>query len=143
MLTILRSYEGGKRSCHIYSKHLLRVCAIPVPVRSCFNCVRLCSLIDCSPPGSCDRGILPGKNPGVGCHALLQGVFPIQGSNPGLSCKLLPAPPYRADEMLDRQACDKHGKLFAFPLSKGGIHSLAGRHKLLTLRITLCLLEHK
>ena len=26
----------------------------------------------------------PGQNPGVGCHALLQGVFPTQGSNPGL-----------------------------------------------------------
>ena len=26
----------------------------------------------------------PGKNTGVGCHALLQGVFPTQGSNPGL-----------------------------------------------------------
>ena len=30
----------------------------------------------------------PGKNTGVGCHALLQGTFPTQGSNPGLShCK--------------------------------------------------------
>ena len=26
----------------------------------------------------------PGKNTGVGCHFLLQGVFPTQGSNPGL-----------------------------------------------------------
>ena len=26
----------------------------------------------------------PGKNTGVGCHALLQGNFPTQGSNPGL-----------------------------------------------------------
>ena len=26
----------------------------------------------------------PGKNTGVGCHALLEGIFPIQGSNPGL-----------------------------------------------------------
>ena len=30
----------------------------------------------------------PGKNTGVGCHALLQGIFPIQGSNPGLLCLL-------------------------------------------------------
>ena len=29
-------------------------------------------------------GILPGKNTGVGCLALLQGTFPTQGSNPGL-----------------------------------------------------------
>ena len=27
---------------------------------------------------------LPGKNTGVGCHSLLQGIFPTQGSNPGL-----------------------------------------------------------
>ena len=26
----------------------------------------------------------PGKNTGVGCHALLRGIFPTQGSNPGL-----------------------------------------------------------
>ena len=26
----------------------------------------------------------PGKNAGVGCHVLLQGIFPNQGSNPGL-----------------------------------------------------------
>ena len=26
----------------------------------------------------------PDKNTGVGCHALLQGIFPTQGSNPGL-----------------------------------------------------------
>ena len=26
----------------------------------------------------------PGKNTGVGCHALLQGIFPTQGSNWGL-----------------------------------------------------------
>ena len=27
----------------------------------------------------------PGKNTGVGCHSLLQGTFPTQGSNPHLS----------------------------------------------------------
>ena len=26
----------------------------------------------------------PGKNPGAGCHFLLQGIFPTQGLNPGL-----------------------------------------------------------
>ena len=26
----------------------------------------------------------PGKNTGMGCHALLQGIFPTQGSNLGL-----------------------------------------------------------
>ena len=31
----------------------------------------------------------PGKNNGVGCHALLQGIFPIQGLNLHLQCLLL------------------------------------------------------
>ena len=30
----------------------------------------------------------PGKNTGVSCHFLLQGIFPIQGSNPVLLCLL-------------------------------------------------------
>ena len=41
--------------------------------------------MDCSPPGSSVHGDFPGKNTRVGCHALLQGSFPTQGSNPGLS----------------------------------------------------------
>ena len=44
----------------------------------------LCHPMDCSPPGSSVLGDSPGKNTGVGCHALLQGIFPTQGSNPGL-----------------------------------------------------------
>ena len=38
-----------------------------------------------SPPGSSVHGDPPGKNTGVGCHALLQGIFPTQGLNPHLS----------------------------------------------------------
>ena len=40
--------------------------------------------MDCSPPGSSVHGDSPCKNTGVGCHAFLQGIFPTQGSNPGL-----------------------------------------------------------
>ena len=40
--------------------------------------------MDCTPPGSSVHGDSPGKNTGVGCHAFLQGMFPTQGSNPGL-----------------------------------------------------------
>ena len=47
-------------------------------------CPTLCNPMDCSPPGSSVHGDSPGKNTGVGCHALLQGIFPTQGSNPGL-----------------------------------------------------------
>ena len=48
------------------------------------SCPTLCNLMDCSPPGSSIHGDSPGKNTGVGCRALLQGIFPIQGLNPGL-----------------------------------------------------------
>ena len=37
--------------------------------------------MDCSLPGSSIHGDSPGKNIGVGCHALLQGSFLIQGLN--------------------------------------------------------------
>ena len=40
--------------------------------------------MDCSLPGSSVHGDSLCTNTGVGCHALLQGIFPIQGSNPGL-----------------------------------------------------------
>ena len=40
--------------------------------------------MDCSPPGSSVHGDSPGENTGVGCHALLQGIFPTQGFDPGL-----------------------------------------------------------
>ena len=45
------------------------------------NRVQLCNPVDCSPPGSSVHGDSPGKNTGVGCHALLWGIFLTQGSN--------------------------------------------------------------
>ena len=41
-----------------------------------------------SPAGSSGHGDSPGKNTGVSYHALLQGIFPTQGLNPGfLHCR--------------------------------------------------------
>ena len=40
--------------------------------------------MDCSPPGFSIHGIFPSKSTGVGCHFLLQGIFPTQGLNLGL-----------------------------------------------------------
>ena len=48
------------------------------------SCQTLWEPMDCSPPGSSVLGDSPGKNTGVGCHFLLQGIFPTQTSNPGL-----------------------------------------------------------
>ena len=39
--------------------------------------------MDCSPPGSSVHRDSPCRNTGVGYHALLQGIFPTQGLNPG------------------------------------------------------------
>ena len=48
------------------------------------SCPTLCDPMDYRPPRRlCPWGSL-GKNTGVGCHALLQGIFSTQGSNPGL-----------------------------------------------------------
>ena len=44
----------------------------------------ICNPVDYSPPGSSVHGDSPGKNTGVGCHALLQGIFPTQGLNQNL-----------------------------------------------------------
>ena len=35
----------------------------------------LCDPMDCSPPGSSVPGDSPGKDTGVGCHVLLQGIL--------------------------------------------------------------------
>ena len=47
-------------------------------------CPTLCDPMNCSPPGSSVHGSFPGKNTGVDCHFLLQGIFPTQGLNPHL-----------------------------------------------------------
>ena len=44
--------------------------------------------MDCNLTGSSVHGDSPGKNTGVGCHALFQEIFPTQGSNPCLLCLL-------------------------------------------------------
>ena len=49
------------------------------------SCVRLfVTLWTVSPPGSSVHRDFPGKNTGVGCHALLHGIVSFQGSNLGL-----------------------------------------------------------
>ena len=64
----LRSHQGSPSPCLLVAQ----------------SCLTLCNPMDCSPA----RLICPwnslGKNTGVGCHSLLQGIFPTQGLNPGL-----------------------------------------------------------
>ena len=71
---------------------LLKIHALPLfaALTETF-CLGLClasqsSMTLCDPmdAGSSVHGNSPGKNTGMGCHFLLQGIFPIQGSNWGL-----------------------------------------------------------
>ena len=57
--------------------------------------------MDCSLPGSSVYGILQGKNTGVGCRFLLQGIFPTQGVSPGL-------PVLQTDSVLSDQGSPKN-----------------------------------
>ena len=73
-----------KRPNHIF----VLCCALSHPT--------LCNPMDCSPPGSSVQGIFPGKNSGVGCHFLLQGIFHTQGIEPASSV----SPALQADSLL-------------------------------------------
>ena len=50
------------------------------------SCLTLCDPMDCSPPGSSVHRDCTGKNAGVGCHTLRQGIFPDPGIEP-VSCR--------------------------------------------------------
>ena len=50
-------------------------------VLSCFSLVWLCAAYRLQPTRLLCPWDSPGKNTGVGCHSLLQGIFPTQGSN--------------------------------------------------------------
>ena len=77
-------YVYNSTSCIIYSKQSYSTRAVLVlPLVTQF-CLTLCCPMDCSPPGFSAHGDSPYKNTGVGCHALLYGIFPTQGSKPDL-----------------------------------------------------------
>ena len=59
-----------------------------VRAESLQSCLTLCYPVDGSPPDSSVHGLLQARITGIGFHALFQGVVPIQGLNPSLSCLL-------------------------------------------------------
>ena len=71
------------KSCYLHDMesqgHCALLCLVPQ------SCPTLCNPMDCSLLGSSAHGDSPGKNTGVGFYGLFQVIFPIQGSNPGLS----------------------------------------------------------
>ena len=83
-------YYGNSESefcCQMWSGHCLRTQY--VTAYSVYQCVCVCVCVyvlshSVVSDSLCPHGNSSGKNTGVGCHALLQGIFPIQGSNPGL-----------------------------------------------------------
>ena len=69
---------------HVVTVYSLQKWVRPGEVMCCFYLLSLtlCDLRDCSPPGSSVHGIL--KQEYWSCHVILQGIFPTQGSKPGL-----------------------------------------------------------
>ena len=81
------------------------------------SCPTPCNSMDCSPPGSFVHGDSSGKNTRVGCHALLQGIFPTQGSNPGLPhCRYILYCP-------SHQGSPRILEWIAYPFSRGSSQS--------------------
>ena len=63
------------------SQWVFDLCYLAAAAKSLQSCPTLRDPVDCSLPGSSVHGDFPGKNTGVDCHFLLQGIFPTQGSN--------------------------------------------------------------
>ena len=72
-------FESWKSRKYFFATLFINCCCLVAK-----SCLPLCDPMDCSPPGSSAHGDSPGKNTGVSCHALLQGVFLTQESNRGL-----------------------------------------------------------
>ena len=74
---------GSWAACRVAQSQLSASTLVCVPAKLLRWCPTL--LLPARPLCPWDS---PGKNTGVGCHALLQGIFPTQGSNPSLLCHL-------------------------------------------------------
>ena len=68
----------------LYHQHLL----LSLHAKLLQSCLSLCNPMDYSLSDSSVHGGSSGKNTGVGCHALFQGIFPTQGSSLHLLCFL-------------------------------------------------------
>ena len=76
--------SGVTSVCESQWMRILARCSCAVLCLVTRLCPTVCGLMDCSPPGCSVLGDSPCKNTGVGCRAHCQGIFPTQGSNPGL-----------------------------------------------------------
>ena len=72
-------------------------------------CLTLCDSMDLSLPGSAIHGILQVRI--LGCYFLLQGIFPTQGSNPGLlHCRQMLQPLSHRGIPTLQHICQQFGK---------------------------------
>ena len=74
------SWSEGSLSGACHDHLWMTLCAVLCLVAQ--SCLTIFDPMDCSLSGFSVHGDSPGKNTTVGCHALLQGSFPTQGSNP-------------------------------------------------------------
>ena len=88
-----------------------------------------CNPMDCSPPGSFAHRDSPAKNTGVGCHALLQGIVPIQGLNPGLlHCRrILYCHCHKGNPRIPEWVACPFSRGSPWPRSWTGVSCIAGR----------------
>ena len=90
LLSLFFSHVAGSISAFRFGLHCACVCA------QSLSCVQLfATLLPTAPTRLLCPWNSPGKNTGVGCHFLLQGIFLTQGSNPCLLC----LQPYQADSL--------------------------------------------
>ena len=91
----LHSRPGAEPLKHWSGVHISQRCVCPVRPASShqaviwpWGCCLLSQVCVLKVPAEPTRLLCPwdppGKNTGVGCHSLLQGIFPTQGWNPGL-----------------------------------------------------------
>ena len=93
------------------------------------SCPTLCDPTDCSPPGSSVHEILQARILGVGCHALLQGIFQTQGSNPCLPhCKrILYSLSHQVSPRILNWVAYPFSRRSSHPRNRTGISCIAGR----------------
>ena len=89
-LTILQSYHKNQQlyNVHTDSQKFSKI-LIVVLFQLLSHDLLFCNSINCSLQDSSVHWDSPGKNNGVGCHCLLQGIFLTQGSNLRLLLNLL------------------------------------------------------
>ena len=123
--------------CESQWMRILASCSYAVLCLVTQVCLTVCDLMDCSLPGSSVLGDSPSKNTGVGSLSFFQGIFPTQGSNPGLLlCR-------RILYSLNHQGSQGILKWVAFPFSRGSAPTQESNRGLLHCRRILYQLSYK